>query len=68
MMKKTTNDFNVRPKTEREIHLEDQLRSALSALRDLDRGHLWREMHIDVPSLLEQAKELGVELVDGGDD
>ena len=63
-MKKTTNDFTIRPKTEREIRLEDQLRSALSTLRDLDRGHLWREMNVDVDHMLAQAKEVGVELED----
>ena len=65
MMKKTTNDFTIRPKTEREIRLEDQLRSALSTLRDLDRGHPWREMNVDVDHMLAQAKEVGVELEDG---
>ena len=63
-MKKTTNDFTVRPKTEREIRLEDQLRSALSALRDLSRDHPWREMNVDVDHMLAQAKEVGVELED----
>lgn len=62
MMEKTTNDFTVRPKTEREIRLEDQLRSALSALRDLGRGHPWREMNVDVDHMLAQAKEVDVEL------
>ena len=64
MIKKTTNDFTIRPKTEREIRLEDQLRSALSALRDLSRGHLWREMNVDVDHMMAQAKEVGVELED----
>ncbi len=64
MVKKTTNDFTIRPKTEREIRLEDQLRSALSALRDLGRGHPWREMNVDVDHMLAQAKEVGVELED----
>lgn len=67
MMKKTTNDFTIRPKTEREIRLEDQLRSALSALRDLGRGHPWREMSVDVDNMLAQAKEVGVELEDDYD-
>lgn len=65
MIKKTTNDFTIRPKTEREIRLEDQLRSALSALRDLGRGHPWREMNVDVDHMLAQAKEVGVELEAG---
>lgn len=61
---KPTNDFTIRPKTEREVRLEHQLRSALSVLRDLDRGHSWREMNVDVNHMLAQAREVGVDLED----
>lgn len=47
---------------------EERLRalavSALAALRDLQDGYPWRELHVDVPSLLAEAKALGLEIDD----
>lgn len=53
---------DIRKKTEREIQLEDQLRSALSALRDLATGHSIKEMHLSISLMMEKAREIGVEL------
>ncbi len=44
------------------ISKDDLLRSALSALRDLDSGHSWREMKVNVPEMLAQAHALGVDV------
>lgn len=53
---------HVRPKTPRELELERQLRSTLAALRDLDAGYPWRELHIDLDTMLAEAEQLGIEL------
>lgn len=58
---------DIRKKTEREIQLEDQLRSALSALRDLSTGHSIKEMQLSISLMMEKAREIGVELEDGHD-
>lgn len=44
------------------------IRSALSALRDLESGYPWKELHVDVKTMVEQARDLGVELEDDGND
>lgn len=51
---------HVRSKTPRELELERQLRSALAALRDLDAGYPWRELHIDLGTMLAEAEQLGI--------
>lgn len=43
---------------------EDLVRSALSALRDIDAGYPMRELHVDVPMLIQQAQDLGIDLED----
>lgn len=40
--------------------LQTELRSALTALRDLNAGYPWRELHIDMPTLFANAAKLGV--------
>ena len=52
----------------REEILADQLRSALSALRDLDLGYSWRELHIDLDTMLDAARDAGVELDEDEDE
>ncbi len=52
----------IRPKTEREVALEGQLTSALAALRDLAAGYPWRELHIDLDTMLASAAQLGIHL------
>lgn len=41
-----------------------QLTSALAALRDLEAGYPWRELHINLPQMLADAAQLGVTLED----
>jgi len=41
--------------------LHDLVRSCLTALNDLNKGYPWRELHINLPQLLQQAKDLGVD-------
>lgn len=53
---------DIRKKTEREIQLEDQLRSTLSALHDLSTGHSIEEMQLSISLMMEKAREIGVEL------
>lgn len=53
---------HVRPKTPRELELERQLARAITALRDLDAGYPWRELHIDLDTMLAEAEQLGIEL------
>lgn len=53
---------NIRPKTEREVELEGQLTSALAALCDLAAGYPWRELHIDLDTMLASAAQLGIHL------
>ena len=53
---------DIRKKTEREIQLEDQLRSTLSALHDLSTGHSIKEMQLSISLMMEKAREIGVEL------
>ena len=55
---------HVRSKTPRELELERQLRNTLAALRDLDDGYPWRELHIDLGTMLAEAEQLGIELED----
>ncbi len=50
----------IRPKTDRELQLEELLITALSALRDLHAGYPWRELHLDLPLLEHKAEQLGV--------
>ena len=53
---------------QREIDTNRQLRnvaeSAISALRDLDAGYPWRELHVDVKTLRSQAEACGVTVED----
>ena len=55
---------SIRPKTEREVALERQLTSALAALRDLAAGYRWRELHVDLDTMLANAAQLGITLED----
>jgi hypothetical protein len=47
---------------ERVAKLEDMLRNCLTALRDLNNGYQWRELHVNVPQLEAEALALGVEV------
>lgn len=55
---------SIRPKTERVVELERQLTSALAALRDLAAGYPWRELHVDLDTMLANAAQLGITLED----
>ena len=55
---------SIRPKTERGVELERQLTSALAALRDLAAGYPWRELHVDLDTMLASAAQLGITLED----
>lgn len=42
--------------------LQDLARHMLAMLRDLEEGYSWRELHIDLASIEDQARSLGVRL------
>lgn len=48
----------------REDLLAEQLESALATLRDLRAGYPWKELHIDLDTMIAQAADLGVVLED----
>lgn len=52
----------IRPKTEREVALEGLLVNTLAALCDLAAGYPWRELHIDLDTMLASAAQLGIHL------
>ena len=53
---------HVRPKTAREVALEDQLQQALTLLRSLQElGYTWPQLHSTVEDLIHRAAQLGVE-------
>lgn len=54
--------MNIRPKTDREQKLDQLLESALAALKDLHAGYPWRELHIDLDTMLHEAELLGIHL------
>lgn len=41
---------------------DDIIRSALTMLTDLEKGYPWRELHMRLPALVQQAREAGVDL------
>lgn len=55
---------SIRPKTERGVAQCGQLTSALAALRDLAAGYPWRELHVDLDTMLANAAQLGITLED----
>lgn len=42
--------------------LQDLLRSTLAMLGDLKAGYPWRELHIDLETISDKARRLGVEV------
>lgn len=51
----------IRPKTKREIELERQLVRAVTMLRDLDAGYAWSELGIDMPTVVDECGQLGLD-------